>query len=149
MVITSKEDILKNAKTIDDYLKNEKEPEHKFAKELIKRGFCFICIVRDNEYSFYPSRFMGYKENNYEKHERSTIKDGKETNVVISGIIGELLNANEIKEKKQLQEYEKCEERYQKYCEKIGIESLSNKRTITKNNIKKDGKRRKYWIFEW
>ncbi|HEY8804974.1 MAG TPA: hypothetical protein VIM42_07740 [Clostridium sp.] len=45
-------------------------------------------MKNDSHYKFYPSRFIGYVDNNIDEHLNNVYKDGKETNPAISEILG-------------------------------------------------------------
>ena len=124
--VDSLTEIKSNIKVIDNYLKSKNDEKVSYAKQLIKKGICFIAIANENGYSFYPSRFIGYANNNMSKHEKNEEKDGKETNPVISN----LLNANPEFD-------EKLEEEYKKYCEFLGFKA---------NKSGAFGVQRKYWL---
>lgn len=120
--VTSKEDIIENIKSIDKYLNDSNHSE--FAIKLIKRGTCFV-VVGDTKLKFYPSRYIGYKNNNHDAHIRNNEKDGRETNPAISRIIG---HTPEISETLEME--------YKKYCESLGF---------TANKSGNYGAPRKYW----
>ena len=77
-----------NIQKIDEYLAAAKDPEHSFAIDLIKKGICFVVVKVNDSYKFYPSRFLGYAFNSMEAHLDNELKDGRETNPVISEILG-------------------------------------------------------------
>ena len=55
--------IKKNINTLENYLKRKTDPEYSYAIDLIRRGTCFVAMKQeDNEYHFYPSRFIGYQK---------------------------------------------------------------------------------------
>lgn len=56
------------------------------ALELTKRGLCFVVKKESGSYSFYPSRFIGYRNNSLAAHEQNEYKDGRETNLAIRKI---------------------------------------------------------------
>lgn len=68
--VQSLDEIKNNINVIDDYLKSIDNDKISFAKRLIKRGICFIVVEYKNEYRFYPSRFIGYANNNMDNHEK-------------------------------------------------------------------------------
>lgn len=125
-IVKSIEDIKENIKTLDSYLNSKNEYEVDYAKALVKRGTCFVVTVdNNNEYKFYPSRFIGYKNNTMDKHERNYNKDGKETNPAIS----EVLNVKPVQN-------ESMEEKYKDYCDALGFKP---------NKAGSFGVPRKYW----
>ena len=127
-IVKTKDDLVKNFKTLDNYLKMEEEPKYTFALNLIKRGICFIAVKVDEEnYKFYPSRFVGYLENDMEKHENNFEKDGRITNPAITQILNQKLIQDE-----------SLNTKYENYCEKLGFTARS------KGSY---GITRKFWLF--
>lgn len=124
--VNSLAEIKSNIGVINNYLESNDIYEVSYAKNLIKRGICFIAVAGENGYRFYPSRFIGYANNNMDKHERNDQKDGKETNPVISSLLG----ANPVFD-------EKLEEEYKDYCELLGFKA---------NKSGAFGVQRKYWL---
>jgi hypothetical protein len=123
-VVETKEELMENIATIDKYLEDASYMD--YTKGLIQRGTCFVLINRGGDSKFYPSRFVGYKNNTYSKHESSQDKDGRVTNVAITKILNDDPMAND-----------RYELEYRKYCQKLGIVSR-NKGSF--------GVQRKYWI---
>ena len=76
-------------------------------------------------YKFYPSRFVGYVNNNMTAHENNDSKDGRETNDAVSKIFGRKPSANGGLEKF-------CKD----YCERLGF---------TANKAGSFGVKRKFW----
>lgn len=126
-LVENKNQIIQNLETLENYLSEEDKFQMKEAIRLIKRGTCFIAYQTDNELRFSPSRFVGYFENNIEKHQRSTTKHGGITNNAISKIL----------KSKPLTD-DKLDSEYLKYCHKLGI-------TPTKKGS--FGVKRKFWKF--
>lgn len=99
-----------NISTLENYLKSKTDPEYTYAIDLIKRGTCFVAMKQgDNEYHFYPSRFIGYENNTMNQH-MNNYKDGRETNLAISKIIGY-----------KPREDKKLEAKYREYCARLGF----------------------------
>lgn len=113
-VITSKDDLLVNCKVLDEYIESRRDPEYSYALDLIKRGICFVAIKTNGDYKFYPSRFVGYKNNSRLKHMNNRWRDGRETNPAISYVLkkGEPLPNIEL------------EVLYREYCERLGFEAM-------------------------
>ncbi|HRX22334.1 MAG TPA: hypothetical protein P5273_11545, partial [Syntrophomonadaceae bacterium] len=83
-------------------------------------------IEKNNEYRFYPSRFIGYKYNSQVAHDGNKAKDGRETNPAINRIIGH-----------EPQPSEELEKEYVRYCVKMGI---------TPSKAGTYGVKRKFWM---
>lgn len=107
----SVEDIKKNIHTIDVYL--EDAGWRDYAVGLIKRGTCFVVVKNGDELRFYPSRFIGYKDNNATAHSQNLRKDGRNTNAVIKAIFGH-----------QPQQDDALEYEYKDFCERLGFRAI-------------------------
>ena len=66
--IETLEELRMNGKTLSKYLHNGTDNEKEFAKELIKKGKDFVVFETESGAEFYPSRFLGYKNNNMTEH---------------------------------------------------------------------------------
>lgn len=119
------EEIKRNIMVINAYLDRKVEPEYSFALRLVKKGTCFIAVKQDDDYRFYPSRFIGYAENTMDAHLNNVYKDGRETNPAISKILNQ----------KEFYDAE-MENAYKEYCQRLGF---------TANDKGTFGKQRKYW----
>lgn len=64
-------DILENAKRFDNYLQKGNYAEKEFALQKLIDGRCFVVIKNGDKYKFYPSRFIGYKNNSAEAYENA------------------------------------------------------------------------------
>jgi hypothetical protein len=87
LYVNSREDIIINLKTLEQY-KNSTNPRIKeFYNALIKNGKCFAVYRTDQGSGFAPSKFIGYRNNTMEAHVPDVGKDGKKTNPVIDRIL--------------------------------------------------------------
>ena len=78
--ITSKEDVVKNIKTLYSYLGNTHDAEtYKWATGILKNGRIYVAEIIDSKLYFAPSRFVGYKDNTAENHQDNH-GDGNQTN---------------------------------------------------------------------
>lgn len=111
--VNSLPEIFQNCRILDEYLSSADDLNKEFAINLIKRGTCFLAVKRNGSYRFYPSRFVGYANNNRNKHEVNDQKDGKVTNPAISAIL---------KIKKPVAN-EKLNNEYIKFCDNLGFEA--------------------------
>lgn len=110
-IVTTPNEILQNIKLIDTYLSDmESKIRREYALDRIKNGICFLAVSNHGIYRFYPSRFIGYINNSMEAHEKSDVKDGRETNAAISKIL-----------KSQPQVSELLEHEYIKFCNSLRI----------------------------
>lgn len=119
-------EIALNMKTLDHYLERNVDPEYTYALNLIKLGTCFIAKKTENGYKFYPSRFVGYKDNTMDKHQNNEEKDGRVTNSQITTILNQNLNC-----------YPKLDTEYKRYCIYLGFEPRE------KGSF---GVERKFWV---
>lgn len=68
--IETREDIVKNIKTLYSYLDGKVDSEHKdWAIQRMSQGKNYVIEVVDSQIYFAPSRFVGYVDNTMEKHE--------------------------------------------------------------------------------
>lgn len=119
-----------NIETLRKYINDKTDPTFDFAVNLVKKGTCFVVVKVGEGYEFYPSRFVGYYDNDMDKHLSNTEKDGKETNPVISEILGNKPEQNPLIDKQ-----------YRDYCELLGF---------TARDKGSFGVERKYWeVIEW
>jgi hypothetical protein len=100
------------------------------AKRLIGNGRCFLAIQNaQGDFEFYPSKFIGYKDNTLSVHLRlkDISRDGRNTNRKIIHIIGALvtsINSPVL--------WRDMENQYSTFCSKLHISRTNYKR--------------KYWI---
>ena len=102
------DDIVKNIEMIDLYLSKKVDPEYTYALNLIKKGTCFLKYHN----KFYPSRFLGYKDNSMQMHDSNPIRNGIVTNKIISSILKVSKPVFDVK----------LNEEYQEYCRQLGFE---------------------------
>ena len=124
-LISSIEELVQNIEKFEYYLTEGNEYERVATINLIKKGTCFIAYTIGMELRFAPSRFLGYVDNNLERHQTSDI-DGRQTNKAITQVI-----------KSKLEHNNGLERQYIKYCMDLGF---------TANAGGTFGVRRKYWI---
>ena len=126
--INTTEELIENLNKLEFYLTSNDEGLTETTVDLIKNGICFLAYQVDDEIRFAPSRFIGYKKNSIEKHNRNLGKHGSITNNVISKILSSQPLTNK-----------KLEAEYKKYCLNLGI---------TPNRTGSFGHERKYWILK-
>ena len=86
-LISNSRELYANIKTLDEYISKKADPEYGYALDLIKKGICFAALSYDGGFKFYPSRFIGYKNNSMDSHLSNNSKNGKETTPIISKIV--------------------------------------------------------------
>ena len=135
------EDIIENAKRFDAYIKNGKFNEKEFAINCISLGRCFVVIKENDNYKFYPSKYIGYKNNSAsgyydayynaealpgeEKHGDAAYYtfDGRVSNKAITKVLGCPVE----------KDYE-LSDLFIKYCNSLGLKG-SEKKKFWKNII--------------
>jgi hypothetical protein len=101
-------DIIENIETVDKYLLDPVKQD--FVIGLIKEGSCFVAVKGEAEYRFYPSRFIGYKNNNLEAQTKRDRENGKDSSPSISQIF-----------KRKPHPSQDLELEYKKFCQKLGF----------------------------
>ncbi len=119
-LITSREDIILNIKTLYSYLNGEMGSDYKtWAVEKMTRGKNYIVEVIDSKIYFAPSRFVGYVNNTKDKHEENH-GDGTQTD-------------NEMKNYYQKVEDDRLDLFFQKELSQFGVSSSKKKYWIQKD----------------
>ena len=124
-LITSLKELNTNLLTLEGYMPSSAGLDQQFHRNLIKNGVCFVAYTREGHDYFAPSRFIGYISNDSATHVSNASKDGRETNVAISKIIGfePTFDAN-------------LDMRYTDFCTRIGVAA---------NGKGRFGVERKFW----
>jgi HNH endonuclease len=124
MLVENLSDIEKNVDTLIDAIHSDTPDRQRFA-DWVKAGAVFYPYQFGRILAFAPSRFIGYKNNSRQKHEKFVANgtaDGKTTNPVISKIVGSR-NVPDAS----------LELAFQRYCSIIGVEPFNKKRTFWAN----------------
>jgi len=124
-LITSKEELIKNIESLEDYLTEGDDFERIQTIKLIKNGTCFVAYKVGAELRFAPSRYIGYINNSILKHKSNESKHGTKTNIRIKSILSKIAIADK-----------KLEKLYIDYSNSLGIYP---------NEKGAFGKIRKYW----
>lgn len=137
--IETREDIVKNIKTLYSYLDGKVDSEHKdWAIQRMSQGKNYVIEVVDSQIYFAPSRFVGYVDNTMEKHDANP-GNGTETD-------------NKIKNFYQKVQDVKLDALLQKNMSEYGIVVEAKKYWISKDTTVDDilscsaVKVRRYWI---
>ena len=124
-LITSREDIILNIKTLYSYLNGEMGSDYKtWAVEKMTRGKNYIVEVIDSKIYFAPSRFVGYVNNTKDKHEENH-GDGTQTD-------------NEMKNYYQKVEDDRLDLFFQKELSQFGVSSskkIGYKKTLLSTKL--------------
>ena len=62
-LVKNVKEIIENAKRFDYYIECGNSDEKEFSINCIAWGKCFVVIKEINSYKFYPSKYIGYKDN--------------------------------------------------------------------------------------
>jgi hypothetical protein len=109
-------DIIANIRTLEKYLISRNTVERRYAEDLVKKGKTILVYKVNGQNHFAPSRFSGYINNTMDKHIMNDEKDGRDTNPVITQIVGRPF------------ENEKIESSFIDYCAKLGVVPDNTKR---------------------
>jgi putative restriction endonuclease len=124
-LVGSRQQLDKNIETLGNYLHSGSSEEVAFARNLVKRGICFVVTKWKGAPFFSPSRFVGYVDNQLSEHLANADKDGRVTNPAISRILGSDPNVSP-----------ELDELYHRFCSNIGVTSGAGGTF---------GLKRKYW----
>jgi 5-methylcytosine-specific restriction protein A len=114
--ISKKQELIDNILTIEGYLRGDNKEEKEFAEDLVRTGKT-ICVYKLNgDNHFAASRFLGYKNNSMKSYLANEEKDGRDTNPVITKIVGNPFFTDKI------------EEKFITYTVSVGIEAHDYKR---------------------
>lgn len=81
--IETRDDVIRNIKTLYHYLSDEKDDDtYQWASSIFKNGRIYVIEIIDSHICFSPSRFVGYKDNTKDKHQENH-GDGNQTNDVL------------------------------------------------------------------
>ena len=124
-LISNKTHLVANIETVENYLTDGDLSEKNILLNLIRKGKCLVAYKVDKEYRFAPGRFLGYMDNQLNKHQKSHKEiDGRETNVLISRVL-----------KEQPLTDAKLESKYIQYCVCLGVQPSAYSK-------------RRYWFLE-
>lgn len=129
-------DILENAERADMFINGGTTEERDFMLGKISRGMCFVVIKDRDEYKFYPSKYIGYKDNNPSSYKKALDEasalpgeeckrgdagmydfDGRMSNKSINKILGCTCQKDYF-----------MSERFIEYCNKLGLKGSEKKK---------------------
>lgn len=111
--IESRSDVIQNIRTLYAYLSDNDDDTVQWASSILKNGRNYVIEVLDNHVFFAPSRFVGYKDNSIEKHQRHH-GNGNHTD-------------NELRQYYQKVEDERLDNLFQKLLGQFGLSSGNKK----------------------
>lgn len=81
--IETRDDVIRNIKTLYHYLSDENDDDtYQWASSIFKNGRIYVIEIIDSHICFSPSRFVGYKDNTKDKHQKNH-GDGNQTNDIL------------------------------------------------------------------
>lgn len=125
-LIYTQDQLKTNIRTFENYLTGEDEKIRFETLNLIKRGICFVVYADEGEIRFAPSRFLGYIDNDLERH-MDMDRDGRDTNRAINAIL-----------KSKPMPDDELEDLYLHYCHSLGLKVSSKEGSF--------GVQRKFWL---
>lgn len=108
-LITETTELFENVSRLNEYL-HKSDTDRDFARDLIRRGICFVVTQQNGNAFFSPSRFVGYRGNTHHDHLRNEEKDGRETNAALDAILQARAVTNDA-----------IETEYEQFCMSLGI----------------------------
>ena len=78
-LVSSKEEIKHNLVVVEQYLNDNSLEAKEKMYDLIRKGQNYVAYKVAGVYHFAPSRFIGYKDCNLDKHDANKSKDGRTT----------------------------------------------------------------------
>lgn len=134
--VTSREDVIKNIKTLYAYAQSEKVEYRDWAEARYAQGTWFVVEKIENQLYFAPSRFVGYKNNTLQKH-IDAHGDGTETNRILDG---------KLKLYKPIRKSEGLLLQFQSFLMSLGIQKKpkKNAKFFIPRNIELSD-----WVGEW
>jgi glycerol-3-phosphate dehydrogenase len=87
-LVQSREEIVANLHRLEEYLDSTSNEERDFARELLRKARCVVLARRNGQLLIGSSRFVGYAMMTRERFNAHINKDGRETNVAISQLLG-------------------------------------------------------------
>jgi hypothetical protein len=109
-LVRSHAEIRDNLLRLEHYRTSSHPREREYHARLVGRGVCFVVLQRGSRLLFGPSRFVGYIRNSTAAHEANRRRDGRETNVALTKILGCRPRADR-----------RMEHHYRALCAKVGI----------------------------
>lgn len=125
-VVANLDEAVANVTLLEQVRLREQPGNYAAYLSLIKRGTCFLPYPTSDGLAFAPSRFIGYAGNSFAKHAVNKARDGRETNVALSTVLG-----------RQPVPDAMLDQEYHRFCTALGFEPW---RTGT------FGAPRKFWI---
>lgn len=118
--IETRDDIIRNIKTLYSYLDGEYGDEYKtWAVDKMVQGKNFVVEIIDSKVCFAPSRFVGYLDNSKDKHEKNH-GDGRQTDEKIRSYYQKIQD-------------ERLDYLFQNELSKYAVSSIAKKYWMAKN----------------
>ncbi|MEQ9565674.1 MAG: hypothetical protein RLN85_07685, partial [Pseudomonadales bacterium] len=126
-LVSTVDQAVDNVETLYLYGNSIDQGERRFHDVRIKNGKLFAVVQVHRSFRFAPSKFAGYVNNDIKHAENLGNRDGRKTNRVLSGLLGEPLEPGD-------EGYEAIEQGFLDYCNRKGIVPSQHHRE------------RRYWV---
>lgn len=127
-LVSTIEHVVDNIETLYLYGESNDQDERKFHDARIKNGKLFAALQVRRSFRYAPSKFAGYVNNDISHADNLGDRDGRKTNVALSSLIGDALEAGD-------QGYDSIDQEFLDYCNRKGIRPSQHHR------------QRRYWVF--
>lgn len=118
--VTTKDQIINNVITFEQYLNSKTEDEVTFARKLLKESRNAVLYKIDGENRFAPSKFMAFQTNSMKEYKKTEEKEEKDASHIVEKVLRISAFSNTTTETK-----------FQEYMKSL--------------KIKPDAHERKYW----
>jgi 5-methylcytosine-specific restriction protein A len=126
-LVSTIEHVIDNVETLYQYGESNNQDERKFHDARIKNGKLFAAVQVRHSFRYAPSKFAGYVNNDLSHAKNLSDRDGRKTNVALSSLIGDALEAGD-------QGYDAIDQDFLDYCKRKGIRPSQHHR------------QRRYWV---
>ncbi|WP_090211326.1 HNH endonuclease [Litoreibacter janthinus] len=126
-LVSTIEQVVDNIETLFRYGESNNQDERKFHDTRIKNGKLFAAVQVRRSFRYAPSKFAGYVNNDISHGDNLSDRDGRKTNVALSSLIGDALEAGD-------QGYDAVDRGFLNYCNRKGIRPSQHHR------------QRRYWV---
>lgn len=113
-LVSTIEHIVDNIETLYLYGESINQDERKFHDARIKNGKLFAVVQVGRGFRYAPSKFAGYVNNDISHADNLRYRDGRKTNVALSRLLGEELEAGD-------EGYDDIDQNFLDYCNRKGI----------------------------
>lgn len=126
-LVSTIEQVVENIETLYLYGESINPDERNFHDARIKNGKLFAVIQDHRNFRYAPSKFAGYVNNDIRHADNLGDRDGRKTNLTLTSLIGEALEAGD-------DDYDTIDQGFIEYCNRKGIRPSQHHR------------QRRYWV---